>query len=134
MEIKLLLSNYPLVVTVLILCGILVMSVVCNVAEYKDKLITVMNPAVTEKSAEQVPLAPRLEKPEGKTIYLVDVNYEGMEGTPVMAKMQAWFTKNMPDVKTVLKLKSGNYVADDPVLWKEIADKGCDGVILGIAG
>ena len=40
----------------------------------------------------------------------------------------------MPGVKTVLKLKSGSYISDDPALWKEIADSGGDGVIMGVAG
>jgi phage gp16-like protein len=68
------------------------------------------------------------------TIYLVDVNYEGILGTPVMGEIQRWFTKNMPEVKTVLKLKRGNYATDDPALWKEIKDNRGDGVILGVAG
>ena len=100
----------------------------------ENSLITVLNPAVTEKLAERVPLAPRLTTLEGKTLYLVDMNYEGMEGTPVMKEMQAWFVKNMPGVKTVLRLKSGSYVSDDPALWKEITGNGGDGVIMGVAG
>lgn len=93
-----------------------------------------MNPAITEMPAKQVSLAPRLDNLQGKTIYLVDLNYEGINGTPVMGEIQAWFTKNMPDVKAVLKLKKGSYIADDPALWKEITDNGGDGVILGVAG
>jgi hypothetical protein len=71
---------------------------------------------------------------EGKTIYLVDMNYEGFGLTPVLKEMQAWFSENMPGVKTILKLKSGNYISDDPALWKEIAEKGGNGVIMGVAG
>jgi len=100
----------------------------------KEKLITVLNPAVTEKLADRVPLAPRLDRLEGKTIYLVDLNYEGIGGTPVMREMKTWFDKNMPGVKTILKLKSGSYISDDPALWKEIAESGGNGVILGVAG
>ena len=99
-----------------------------------NQKITVMNPAITEALAERAPLAPRLSTLEGKTIYLVDTNYEGLGRTPVMEEMQAWFTRNMPDVKTVFKLKSGNYAADDPALWKEIAENKGDGVVIGIAG
>jgi hypothetical protein len=109
------------------------MPTVCSAAA-KDKLITVMNPVVREILAPRVNLTPRLKTLEGKTIYLVDMNYEGISGTPVMGEIQAWFTKNMPGVKTVLRIKKGNYVADDPELWKEIADKKADGVIIGIAG
>ena len=105
-----------------------------NTAVSNNRLITVLNPAVTEKLAERVSLAPRLDTIEGKTIYMVDVNYEGIKGTPVMGEIRAWFTKNIPNVRIVLKLKKGSYIADDPALWKEIKDKGGDGVILGVAG
>jgi hypothetical protein len=93
-----------------------------------------MNPAVAEKLAARVPLAPRLDTLNGKTIYLVDMNYEGMGLTPVLEEMQSWFTRNMPGVKTVLKLKGGSYISDDPALWKEIAAAKANGVILGVAG
>ena len=109
-------------------------TVMHSAAPTNDKLITVMNPAVREILAPRVDLTERLKTLEGKTIYLVDMNYEGIGGTPVMGEIQAWFKKNMPNVKTVLKLKSGNYATDDPGLWKEIADNGADGVIMGVAG
>jgi hypothetical protein len=134
MKRRLLLLNRLLARTVLILSFVIMASVVCNAAASKDELITVMNPAITEQPAKQISLAPRLDTLQGKTVYLVDLNYEGINGTPVMGEMQAWFTKNMPGVKTVLKLKKGSYIADDPALWKEIADSGGDGVILGVAG
>jgi hypothetical protein len=108
--------------------------VFCNAATEKEPLITVMNPAVREILAPRVDLPPRLTTLEGKTIYLVDMNYEGINGTPVMGEIQAWFTKNMPGVKTVLKIKKGNYIEDDPGLWKEIADNKAAGVIMGVAG
>ena len=134
MKRKLLSLNCLLAVMALIMSGVLMTSSMCNAAPSKDNLITVMNPAITEMPAKQVLLAPRLDTFQSKTIYLVDLNYEGIKGTPVMGEIQAWFSKNMPGVKTVLKLKKGSYIADDPALWKEIADKGGDGVILGVAG
>ena len=99
-----------------------------------NQKITVLNPAITEKLAERAPLASRLNALEGKTIYLVDINYEGMGITPVLEELQGWFARNMPGVKTVLKLKDGNYISDDPPLWKEIAAAKGDGVIIGVAG
>lgn len=134
MKIKLFLFDYLLTVAVLILSCTLIMPGLCNAGDSQDGLTTVMNPAVTEYPAPHVPLAPRLGNLEGKTIYLVDMNYEGIGGTPVMGEMQAWFKKNMPGVKTELKLKKGNYIADDPTLWKEIKENGGDGVIMGVAG
>ena len=131
---KPLLSNCLLAVAVLILSGIAPAQTSRNAAGSKEKLITVLNPAITEKLAARVPLAPRLDTLEGKTIYIVDMNYEGMGGTPVLGEMQAWFAKNMPSVKIVIKLKSGSYISDDPALWKEIAANKAHGVILGVAG
>jgi hypothetical protein len=134
MKRRLLLLSCLFTVTVLVVSGAIIAPIMCHASPSKDKLITVMNPAITEIPVKQVSLAPRLDTLQGKTIYLVDMNYEGINGTPVMGEIQAWFTKNMPDVKTVLKLKKGSYIADDPALWKEIADSGGDGVILGVAG
>jgi len=114
--------------------GGLAMQTACNTADAGNRKITVMNPAIKEALAERVPLTPRLGTLEGKTIYLVDTNYEGLGRTPVMEELQAWFTRNMPQVKTVFKLKGGNYSADDPALWKEIAENKGDGVIIGVAG
>jgi len=98
-------------------------------------LITSLNPAVTPKLAERKPLAPRLDTLEGKTIYLVDTDWGGMgQNDGILEEMQAWFAEHMPNVKTIIKVKKGNFVTDDPALWKEIADSKGDGVVLGVAG
>jgi hypothetical protein len=133
-------KRMPLLSDCLLAAAVLILSVIApalaarDASGSRDNLITVLNPAVTEKLASRVALAPRLDTLEGKTIYLVDLNYEGIGGTPVMVEMQRWFAKNMPGVKAIYKLKSGNYVADDPALWKEIAANKGSGVILGVAG
>jgi hypothetical protein len=134
MKIMSLLSNCLLAFAGLILSGIPPAQAARDEAASKDPLITVLNPAVADKLAERVPLAPRLDALEGKTIYLVDTNYEGMGRTPVLEEMQAWFAKNMPGAKIIFKLKSGNYAEDDPALWKEIAANKANGVIIGVAG
>jgi hypothetical protein len=104
-------------------------------ASMTDRLITALNPAVTPKLAERKPLAPRLDKLEGKTIYLVDTDWGGMgQNDGILQEMQSWFAENMPSVKTIIKVKKGNFVTDDPALWKEIADNKGDGVVLGVAG
>ena len=123
-----------LTVAALILAGVAPAQVERETAASEDTMITVLNPAVIEKLAERVPLTPRLDTLEGKTIYLVDMNYEGFGHTAVLYKVQEWFAENMPDVKTILKLKSGSYISDDPALWKEIASNGGDRVIMGVAG
>ena len=130
MKSKLRLSINLLVASILIAAGILPAQ-----AADKDRLITVLNPAIVTNLADRVPLAPRLDTLDGKTIYLVDTNWEGMEhNTAVLEEMQAWFAKNMPKVKTVIRVKRGSYMTDDKALWQEIADSGGDGIIIGVAG
>jgi len=98
-------------------------------------LITVLNPAVANKMAERLPLAPRLDTLDGKTIYMVDINWGGPEAAlSIFEEMQAWFAKNMPRVKTVIKMKRGGYEADDAALWKEIKGNGGNAAILGVSG
>jgi len=100
-----------------------------------EKMITALNPAITPGLAKRIPLAPRLETLEGKTIYLVDTDWGGMgQNDGILQEMQAWFAEHMPAVKTIIKVKKGNFVTDDPALWKEIADAKGDGVVLGVAG
>ncbi len=98
-------------------------------------LITVMNPAVANKLAVRLPLAPRLDKLDGKKIYMVDINWGGPEAAQsIFEEMQAWFSKNMPAVQTIIKMKKGGYDADDAALWKEIKESGGDAAILGVSG
>jgi hypothetical protein len=42
-----------------------------------ERLITVLNPAISTKLAERIPLGLRLDTLEGKTIYLVDMQWGG---------------------------------------------------------
>lgn len=100
-----------------------------------ERLITVMNPAIPTKMAERVPLAPRTGTLDGKTIYLVDMQWGGPEaGYSVYEEMQSWFSKNMPSVKVVIKRMSTGPFGDDPALRKEIAQNKAGGVVVGIAG
>jgi len=130
MKTKLLLSYCPTVCA-----AIAIVAAAMLPASYADDAkITVLNPAVTEKLADRVALVPRLDTLEGKTVYLVDMNYEGIGGTPVMREMQKWFASHMPGVKAEYRLKKGNYISDDPELWKEISEKKGGAVIMGVAG
>jgi hypothetical protein len=100
-----------------------------------DSAICVLNPAIATRLADRVPLAPRLNSLDGKTIYLVDFDWGGMgQNDSIQQEMQAWFAQHMPSVKTIIKIKKGNFVTDDPGLWKEIAAAHGDGVIIGVAG
>ncbi len=126
--------NCLVAILVLVFSGITLAKDAHNVASPNGTLVKVLNPAVVDKLADRVPLAPRLDSLEGKTIYIVDMNYEGLGHTAVLEEIQHWFAKNMPSVKTIAKLKRGSYMSDDPPLWKEIASNKADAAILGIAG
>jgi len=97
-------------------------------------LITVLNPAIESKMVDRIPLPPRLNTLEGKTIYLVDINWGGPEAAySVFEEIQAWFAKNIPSAKIIIKRKYGSYSQDDPKLWKEIAASG-NAALIGISG
>jgi hypothetical protein len=103
-------------------------------AQSAAQLITAMNPAVANRMVDRLPLSPRLDTIEGKTIYLVDIGWGGPQAAPsVYEEIQAWFAQNKPSVKTVIRRIKGGYESDDPELWKEIKQNG-HAALVGISG
>ena len=101
----------------------------------EEKLITVLNPEITTTMAERVPLTTRTDTLEGKTIYLVDLQWGGPEaGYSVFEEMKDWFSKNMPSVKVEVKRSKGGWMGDDPDLRAEIVAKKAAGAVIGIGG
>lgn len=84
--------------------------------------VTAVNPKGTPPAIKLIPMAPRLDSLDGKTVYFVDTGFHGSD--TLLEQMQIWFKENMPDVKTVFRRKAGPYAQDDPELWKEIKEKG----------
>jgi hypothetical protein len=106
----------------------------CTSLDVDSERITVMNPAITSTMVDRVPLTTRLDSLEGKTLYMVDIGWGGPDAAySVFEEVEAWLSKNMPSVKTVIKRKRGPYSADDAELWKEIKEKG-DAALIGISG
>lgn len=91
--------------------------------------VTAVNPKGTPPAIKLIPMAPRLDSLDGKTVYLVDTGFHGSD--TLLEQMQIWFKENMPDVKTVFRRKAGPYAQDDPALWKEIKEKG-NAVIMAV--
>jgi len=81
-----------------------------------------LNPRGTPPAIQLIPMAPRLDTLDGKTVYLVDTGFGG--GGFLLLEIQGWFKRNMPTVNTVFKRKAGPYAEDDPALWKEIKANG----------
>jgi len=91
--------------------------------------ITTVNPKGTPPPIQLIPMAPRLDTLDGKTVYLVDTGFHGSD--VLLHQVEAWFGRNMPSVTTVFRRKAGPYAEDDPKLWKEIKDKG-NAVIMAV--
>jgi len=100
-----------------------------------EQLITVLNPAISSRMVERIPLAPRTNTLEGKTIYLVDLQWGGPKAAySVFEEMQDWFARNMPSVKVEIRRASSGWMGDDAALRKEIISKKAGGVVIGIGG
>jgi hypothetical protein len=90
---------------------------------------TALNPRGIPPPITLIPMAPRLASLDGKTVYLVSDGFPGADH--FLAQVGNWFTKNMPNVTTVYRLKAGGFADDDPKLNAEIKDKG-QAVIMAI--
>jgi len=91
----------------------------------------VNQPRDTAESLRAMKMAPRLDKLEGKTVYLVNTGFAG--GKEFMEELQDWFKKNRPEIKTELRNKKSSMFTDEPELWAEIKKNG-DAAILGVGG
>jgi hypothetical protein len=95
----------------------------------QEPKVTALNPQGTPPPIRLVPMAPRLETLDGKTVYFVDVRYVG--GDVFLKEMMSWFSAKMPKVRLEFRQKAGAYAENDPQLWDEIRQKG-DAVIMAI--
>jgi hypothetical protein len=101
---------------------------------YASEKIRVLNPTPPNRMVDRVPLTPRLDTLEGKTVFLVDIGWGGPKAAPpIYEEMKAWFAQNMPSVKVEIRSVKGSYMMDQPELWQEISEKG-DAAMIGIAG
>jgi len=95
----------------------------------KGTKITVVNPRGQLPAIQQIPMAPRLDSLDGKTIYIVDVRWPYTH--QFLEEVRGVFAERYPRTKFIVKEKAGSYGEDDPKLWAEIKEKG-DAAIVGI--
>ena len=91
--------------------------------------VTALNPRGIPPQIQLIPMAPRLNSLDGKTIFLIDDTFPGADH--FLHQIAAWFSKNMPGVSTEYRVKAGGLADDDPKLWAEVKEKG-NAVIMAI--
>jgi hypothetical protein len=97
--------------------------------------ITVMNPAIAGKLATRVPLVPPLDSLDNKTIYMVNLSWEGPDAANYFyGAMTEWLNKHYSGVKTIVKVTAEGMFGADPSLLKDITASRADAAIVGVAG
>ncbi|MCR4393023.1 MAG: hypothetical protein NUV31_01480 [Dehalococcoidales bacterium] len=91
----------------------------------------VNQPRLKAEDLGHLKMAPRLDRLEGKTVYLVNTGFAG--SAEFMEELQDWFRRHMPAVKTVIRHKKLSMFTEEPELWAEIKREG-DAAILGVGG
>ncbi len=91
--------------------------------------ITVLNPRGIQPPIRLIPMAPRLDTLDGKTIYVVDTKYPLTK--PFVQEVYNVLKEKYPKTNWVFRDKIGSYFDDDPKLWAEIKEKG-NGMVMAI--
>ena len=100
-----------------------------------DSRITVMNPAISGKLATRVPLVPPLDSLQDKTIYMINLSWEGPDAANYFyGAMTEWLDKHYSGVKTIVKVTAEGMFGSDPAILKEIIANKADAAIVGVAG
>jgi hypothetical protein len=89
----------------------------------------VLNPLGIQPPIRLIPMAPRPQSLDGKTIYVVDTNFP-LTG-PFVQEIQKVLQAHYPQTNWIYRKKVGSYFDDDPKLWQEIKEKG-HGMIMAI--
>jgi hypothetical protein len=91
--------------------------------------VTALNPLGFPPKVTLKKLAPRLEGLDGKTVYLVDPQFD--DSGLFMDQLQKVFAQRLPNVTTRIVKKTGVYSQDDPPTW-ELVKANADAAIIGV--
>lgn len=89
--------------------------------------ITVVNPRGQLPPIKLIPMAPRLDSINGKTIYIVDIRWPYTQ--QFTEELRDILSERYPNTKFIRRDKVGPYGEADPKLWEEIKKDG-DAMIL----
>ena len=90
--------------------------------------ITVMNPRGIMPAIKRIPMAPRPDTLDGKTIYIVDTKFANTK--PFVNAVRANLAAKYPKTTWVSVDKDGGYMQDDPKLWAEIKARANGAIVL----
>jgi hypothetical protein len=108
---------------------------VARMTDGGDDLITVMNPAIANKLAERIALAPRLKDLNNRLIYMINLSWEGPDAANYFyGAMTDWLQKHYKGVRTVIKVTADGMFGTDESILNEIRDNHAGAVIVGVAG
>ena len=102
---------------------------VTTAAYAQEGKITVLNPKGNPPPVPLAAMAPRPGGLDGKTVYFVDIKYEG--GASLLRAVMDRFAKTFPSANLVFREKTGTYDQEDAKLWTEIKGK-ADAVVLAV--
>jgi hypothetical protein len=108
---------------------LLLLPALSGISLAQESKITVLNPLGQPPAITRVPMAPRIDSLEGKTIYIVDIGFTDTH--QLFTEMQSLLQEKYPNTTWIVRTKIGTYFNDDPELWKEIKEKG-HGMIMGV--
>jgi len=95
----------------------------------QEPKISVLNPLGQPPPIDRIPMAPRIDNLDGKTIYIVDVGFTDTH--QLFTEMQKLLSEKYPKTNWVVRIKTGSYGDNDPKLWEEIKENG-HGMIMGV--
>lgn len=98
-------------------------------------LIRVMSPAIAGKLAARVPLVAPLADLNNKTIYMINLSWEGPDAANYFyGAMREHLEKQYSGIKTIVKVTADGMFGTDAGILKEIVSSKADAVIVGVAG
>jgi len=115
--------------TLRMVLGLAAAAMLAGAGRAQETKITVHNPLGQPPAIARVPMAPRIDSLEGKTIYIVDIGFTDTH--QFFTEMRDLLAVKYPKTEWVVRTKIGTYFDDDPGLWAEIKEKG-HGMIMGI--